>query len=224
MQLFLGGRGESSGPLSREALDRVGRPGTAIDQLNPLLVRGLEWLSPTSYALGWFVGTVAGEQALFHPGLVDGFSSAMVIVPAVDLAVCVLMNENLSGAPGVLLNELLRAFIPSVAPADEPGALPRSEAWAVPGEPRTLARYHHPGYGMLLLRESSEERFLQYARHAWPVREVNGSLAALVYAMGLEIPIPLSFEGSDRSSPAALTLHLAMDGRAAPSRFSRSRS
>jgi D-alanyl-D-alanine carboxypeptidase len=53
------------------------------------------------FAYGWFVREQRGHQVVSHPGAVDGFVSHFARVPALDLAIVVLMNNSAIDASAV---------------------------------------------------------------------------------------------------------------------------
>jgi len=71
--------------------------------------RGLR-LNRASYGLGWRVYDYAGHRLLYHGGAVQGYRSAMAILPARELGVVVLWNSSSSLPSGLLPTILDRAL------------------------------------------------------------------------------------------------------------------
>lgn len=57
-----------------------------------------EELVPTGYAPGWFTGVYRGHRRLEHSGIIDGFASAMVLLPDDQIGIMVLANLYLTNA------------------------------------------------------------------------------------------------------------------------------
>lgn len=62
-----------------------------------------ELLTPVrnDYAYGWKVVSRNGQRQISHPGLIDGFASAIMLLPDDDLTVIVLCNMDSADAPGI---------------------------------------------------------------------------------------------------------------------------
>ncbi len=96
------------GILSKTSVDNMFSPHAKTVAVNPLFLQGLEWLGETfDYGLGWFIGSVKGKRAIFHMGLIDGFSTVIVLIPELQVGCIALVNDNLSGLPGVLIQEMI---------------------------------------------------------------------------------------------------------------------
>lgn len=52
------------------------------------------WLAPAGYGYGLFTGTMAGRPVVFHPGDNPGFLAAGVWLPAHDVSIAVLTNDE----------------------------------------------------------------------------------------------------------------------------------
>jgi len=71
--------------------------------------RGLR-LNSASYGLGWRVYDYAGHRLLYHGGAVQGYRSAMAILPARELGVVLLWNSSSALPSGLLPTILDRAL------------------------------------------------------------------------------------------------------------------
>ena len=62
-----------------------------------------EMLTPVrnDYAYGWKVALRDGRRQISHPGLIDGFASAILLAPDDGLTVVVLCNMDAADAPGI---------------------------------------------------------------------------------------------------------------------------
>lgn len=65
-----------------------------------------ERLSSAGYALGWRVFKYAGRDVIFHGGAVQGYRTAMAMMPGKDIGVVLLWNSE-SGTPSGLLPMVL---------------------------------------------------------------------------------------------------------------------
>lgn len=73
--------------LSRASFDELFHPTARIDET-------------TSYAMGWRVGTIAGERAIHHGGILPHYRGKMVMLPDRGIGVVVLTNTaSLLGTP-----------------------------------------------------------------------------------------------------------------------------
>lgn len=72
-----------------------------------MLLNGFDWLSVTDYAYGWFLGNFENLSVFFHTGFIDGFSSAIVIIPEIEFGVTVFTNLNMSSLPGEIIYRIL---------------------------------------------------------------------------------------------------------------------
>jgi CubicO group peptidase (beta-lactamase class C family) len=203
---------------------RMRSPHAKVSEINPLLFMGLEWMSSdVGYGLGWFLGEAAGRRLAFHPGFIDGFSSLLVVVPELRLALAVVTNSNLNPLPGRFCKGLLEAWLGAAVPdvrAATPGPdtpdLPRR---IVPDAWRNLAgTYTEPAYGRLQL--SANPHRVVYGQQTWPVFLADGPrLGFTVRAFGIEIP--LVGEAESVGGRPALRLPLPLDPRVPPPVFRR---
>jgi len=71
-------------------------------QLLPAQIQS-EMLTPVrnDYAYGWKVAVRDGRRQISHPGLIDGFASAILLAPDDGLTVVVLCNMDSADAPGI---------------------------------------------------------------------------------------------------------------------------
>ena len=196
---------------------------------SPLLFQGLDWLGDSAgYGLGWFLGTLHGHRALYHPAYIDGFSGVAVLVPDLDVAVAVLANVNVSPVPAMLAGEIVSRVtgVPlsdRAAPAEPAGEPGTGSVEAVDGSsPEGIeGRYTHPAYGAIEVLRSGSSLAVRYGDHRWPLDlGAAGQATVTVHAFGLDLPLPSSIErvgGVTR----AIEVPLALEALAAPVRFSR---
>jgi CubicO group peptidase (beta-lactamase class C family) len=202
----------------------------AADAVNPVLLTGFEWLDrPLAYGLGWFLGSGEGNEVVFHTGFIDGFSSALVVVPARQLGCVILTNANLSPLPGLLIRALLGArgvlslskkpiLVPPVVPVPPPmrvvevsGPTPRS----------IVGQYHNPAYGWVDVTQCEASLVLGYGRHAWPLDWTAADTAEVaIPAFGLTIRLPVRVEGAD-DRVHALSIPFSLDPRVPSLAFTR---
>jgi CubicO group peptidase (beta-lactamase class C family) len=208
--------------VSEAALAETYRPRISTGDVGPFLFHGLEFIEAPSYGFGWFTGSVCGESVRFHPALIDGFSAAVLWIPARRLGFVVLANLNLSPVPGMLLRRLVSLGLGERVPGGDPAPLPGSPAPDVaPGyagvAPTTPSgRFEDPAYGRIELLAAESGPLLRYGQTDWPVQltsEAEGSFA--VDAFGLRLPMPVRFE-RDR-----IVIPLSMDPRVPPQVFRR---
>ena len=166
----------ASDPSRHESISaRMFRTEVDVIDVGPVLLRGLEWIEgPLSYGLGWFIGTRRGEQVVFHPALIDGFSHAIALMPERRLGIAVLTNTNLSALPGAVVCSALDSMLEGVEPV--------------------AGVYANPSFGSVVIEEHEDELLLRYGRHAWPLLWKRGNLAEItVTAFGLQIPLSVTF-------------------------------
>ena len=80
----------------------------------PSELRGSGWrrarLGSAGYALGWRVFDYAGHQVVFHGGAVQGYRTAMAMLPDRDLGIAILWNSESALPSGLLPTVLDRAL------------------------------------------------------------------------------------------------------------------
>jgi hypothetical protein len=221
--------------LYGDSVRRLHRPETPVDAPNPGLFLGLEWLlgEPVRYGLGWFLGSVAGEPVAFHPGFIDGFSTALALFPRQRLGVAVLTNLNLSGAPGRLIEVVAKKLAPELDSArDEPPAPEEGapEAAAPPSPSSTVVpaaavaspgAYESPAYGRATIERRGESFVLRFAGHDRPLSWSSATSATFTVPwVGMELPLSVDFEVEGETSKS-LSIPLGMDPRSTPERFVR---
>ena len=206
--------------LSQVAVDRMQSPHVSIDAPNPLLFQGYEWLleGGLGYGLGWFIGCTGGLKAVFAPGFVDGYSTAMVLVPEKKLGFLVLTNVNGSPAPGLVIRALLGEVLEqgTSEPTKAPSALPERAVVA--------GTYEHSVYGTLTIVVDGDEATIAYQGHRWPLVWKDAQTASFTAtAFGLAIPLPVTFDAGEGQACRAsrVTIPLSMDPRVEPQVFVR---
>ncbi|MGH7919878.1 MAG: serine hydrolase [Candidatus Dormibacteraceae bacterium] len=135
----------------------------------------------TGYALGWFLRSYRGYKVLHHGGNIDGFSAMVSLLPSHRIGVVVLTNRNVTPLRDVI-PFLVYDHLLELAPIDwgerhdtlykamfgglrEAADLRReSRKNAPPSHPLADygGRYHHPGYGDLLVGVEDEARLVPH--------------------------------------------------------------
>ena len=191
--------------LSESAVQFIQEKQIAAENANPLFFQGLEWLCQegVGYGLGWFLGSMNGMKAVFHPGLVDGFSSAIVMIPEKKMGLVALTNLNLSPVPGLLIQDLLKAIAAST----------QNSPW--------IGKYESTAFGTVSIFENGSDCILGYRHPQWPLkRKDNASAEFVMSGFGLQIPISVQFEiENDRAK--RLSFPLSLDPTLAPQVFVR---
>jgi CubicO group peptidase (beta-lactamase class C family) len=232
--LFESERGATSAKLlSKESHRKMQAAHNPVPSPDPLTLQGLEWLQSDSnhYSLGFFVGEVNGEKALYHPGLIDGFSVAIVLIPASQLAFAVLCNSNLNPFPGRLIEKLYafvkgqnEPFTPQTpSSAISPMAHAANAKVPVPARtsPPVTGRFENPAYGPVEISNKVGETTLEYFQHRWPLRFKNEREALFeLRAFGLPIPLSAQLLGPG-GKPDELRVNFSMDARVGPQVFRR---
>ena len=219
-QLAGGRASDGARLLSEAAVERMREKQIAFPRsVNPLIFQGLEWLGEDlGYGFGWCVGSTRGHAALFHPGFVDGFSAALVMIPALRLGFVVLTNVNLSPVPGLLIQALLGGLLDE----DEQPSKPSPDEGRAAMDAALTGRFEHDTYGALSIQRRGAQLVVEYGKHAWPLTlqdEHGGTLAMTLF--GMQVALPVQFERDDHRV-TQLALPLSMDPRVAPQRFVRS--
>jgi CubicO group peptidase (beta-lactamase class C family) len=209
------GEGPVDRLLSQPSIAAMQQEQIAAREINPLLLRGLEWLGPdVSYGYGWFIGATRGLKAVYHPAFIDGYSSALVLVPARQIGCIAMMNTNLSAAPGLLIAELLDAALA----ADETRAVVRS----VPADSSMTGTYANPVFGRLSVALDGRKWTLEYEGRQWPLTWKDERTAEFsVDAFGLTIPLSVEFTAVAGAS-WTVAIPFSLDPRVGPTVFTRS--
>ncbi|MDD8020547.1 MAG: serine hydrolase [Acidobacteriota bacterium] len=150
--------------LATASLDDLHLPYMPIGQTPPTT-----YVSPTSYALGWFVDYYRGHQRVYHGGNIDGFSALVSFLPQDGYGFVVLTNRNGSALPDLLVETITDKLL-GLEPVDWIGeavknqglaeelgkkagekAAARRAAGTRPSHPLAdyAGTYFHPGYGQL---------------------------------------------------------------------------
>lgn len=126
----------------------------------------------TSYALGWNVRNYRGRHMLSHGGLVNGFSTQVILLPNDDIGAVVMTNLSASPLPQVLAYNAADRLL-DMKPVDWSQRLRKEKSKLARDEKKTrddrakarvrrtsptlpleafCGEYHHPGYGQLSVR------------------------------------------------------------------------
>jgi CubicO group peptidase (beta-lactamase class C family) len=173
----------------------------------PLIFNGLEWIEgPASYGLGWFIGQAHNQRVVVHPGLIDGFSSAIAFVPETQTGVVVMVNENLSPLPGRFIR---KAFELVLGRPQESSQMNSAIASVVDQIQRPVfkppfmdlaGRYFDPAYGTLEILQVGSGWYMHYGSARTELIFLDMHRAEVrLDVMGLPIPMILTLtETSDR--------------------------
>ena len=231
-----GGPAHRASIVSPEALERAFRAHVALTQPEPMMQLGWTWLETIQgYGLGWFVGVAHGRRVAFHPGFVDGFSTAIAVLPDDGVAFAAMANDHLSALPGMVVGELVRAAVGDPTPrseADEADpALPRDGASAretqmaaevTPDDWNVEGVYAHPAYGCVTVRREADGLVFDGPGPRWPLRRTGEDAGEVIVApFGLTTPLPVRFERASGARPRRFEVPLSMDPRLPPEVFTR---
>jgi CubicO group peptidase (beta-lactamase class C family) len=93
-------------PVSAAGLSQLHQPGPVVHE-STLIAPAHQ-----RYAMGWYVGPLSGERAIWHSGDVFDYSSELVLLPQRNIGIAVLVNESfLPAEPGDQLGRSLTALI-----------------------------------------------------------------------------------------------------------------
>ena len=141
--------------------------GRRISPLDPEVI-------PGGYALGWFTDTYRGFRRVWHSGSIDGFAALVVLVPQQSAGVAVLVNQDGSAFPNVVVRHALDrllglppkdwsaerlAWMKTGAEVESEGKkrkeTARKEGTKPAHAPSEYAgEYEHPSYGVLRVSET----------------------------------------------------------------------
>lgn len=204
-----------------------------------------------TYGMGWVVGSYRGFRLLTHSGSLDGFTSEMAALPAEGIAVVALTNlddtnlahlvcnsvlDRLTGLPRVDWSAQYQQFEDdeaSYAAAEDSIPDPFRVLGTRPAHPLPAyaGRFHHPGYGDLLLTADAGGRpQLRGDLHGLPFLlahfqyETFATSADLLPDVGPEPAAPPADPtrpgppttppaGNDGATPGALRFEFSTDAR-----------
>lgn len=204
--------------LPEEFAARLLHPEIDASNSSPLIMQGFEWLGPKRfYGLGWFIGETRGKKAVFHMGLVDGFSAAIVLIPELKMSFSVLTNTNVSPIPGLLIQHLLCTALGELPPrpkgptsnAESAGSVPASLSSAHEG---IEGVYENLAYGRIEVIHSTAGLVLRYRDHEWQMAFQSPLSATFSFtAFGLPLSLPVSFEMENGETISRLSTPLSFD-------------
>lgn len=208
--------------VSEATFDEMTSRSFPVARPYPMFMNGWEWIgSDCSYGLGHFTATVHNQAAFFHPGLLEGYSAGIAVLPESDAGIVVLCNANLSVVPPTIIGRFVSSVVgsefdaPVQAPADGDNAAGSPHTLRVP--PAGIEGvYSNGSYGTLTVTRDGSDLFLLYNDNKWKVEMSTpdrGTFA--VTAFGMEIPIDVHFD--DRNQ--RIYIPFSMDHRVNPSLF-----
>ncbi len=201
--------------LSKSSVQLTQEKQIAAENANPLFFQGLEWLcqKDVGYGLGWFLGSINGMKAIFQPGLVDGFSAALVMIPEAKTGIVVLTNLNLSPVPGLLIQDLLNSLLEHDDSAHKVAPPTQNPSW--------VGKYENAAFGEVSIFEKGKDLILEYRNHEWILNQKDNKSAEFVMTgFGLQIPISVRFEIKE-NLVTQLSFPLSLDPTLAPQTFVR---
>jgi CubicO group peptidase (beta-lactamase class C family) len=207
--------------LSVTSIELMQSKQTAVENPNPVILQGLEWLGKdVSYGLGWFLGSTRGLKAVYHPGFIDGFSTALVMIPQKRLGFVVLSNINLSPIPGLLVRDLLDSLLDRDSEVEK-----TVEAYQLSARDLSvIGEYDHPVFGSVSVERGGDHLVLNYHGHQWPLIWKDEKTADFVVtAFGVKIPLSAQFGGKSEKAER-LSIPFSLDPRLEPQVFARSSS
>lgn len=195
--------------LSETSIEQMQEKQIAVEHANPLIFQGLEWLEESrSYGMGWFLGQTRGMKAVYHPGFIDGFSVALVMIPERRLGFVAMVNENFSTFPGLVIQNLLEYILNPIE--ETPSQNPPHKA---------EGSYENSAYGVVSIRDNGT--VFEYNGHALPLTwktETSGEMGISV--SGLQFPLPVELTVRD-GKVEQLTIPMGLDPRVSPQVFTR---
>jgi CubicO group peptidase (beta-lactamase class C family) len=214
-------RGLASGGerlLSEASIELMQSKQVPVENVNPVILQGLEWLSEAegvSYGLGWFLGSWNGLKAVYHPGLIDGFSTVVLMIPEKRLGFVVLTNLNLSGAPGLLIQDLLGSLLNPDTQSTEAPSSPAKHLLAMTGT------YENPAYGTVSITLDGDQLAFEHNGHLWPLAwKGDGTVEFVVTAFGVQLPLTVQVE-TKSGKVGQLSIPFSLDPRVEPQIFTR---
>ncbi|MDR2381151.1 MAG: beta-lactamase family protein [Bifidobacteriaceae bacterium] len=154
------------------------RPGELAPYTEPLV-------NSLDYGLGWFVERYRGVPLVYHGGTLQGFKSVVGFMPEHGMALAVLVNQNDSPVPALVLRQVADAVL-GVQPYDWRGfyldldterqATRQREYKAAFAEearvwpPEAGGVYEHPAYGQMRLTQTPDGPRLAAGWRDYPLR------------------------------------------------------
>jgi len=134
------------------------------------------------YGLGWMTNTISKEYKwYFHDGNIDGFSTAVLFSPELDLGVVVLVNQSGSGIGDYVIESLLKYEI-AKRPINKsfvkraPIKLTNVDiAYDLRTSNNALAReneksFENPGYGVMSSFQAEGKTYIDYYGNIWETK------------------------------------------------------
>lgn len=163
------------------------------------------------YGLAWMTNTINKEYTwYFHDGNIDGFSTAVLFSPELDLGVVVLVNQNGSGIGDYIIESLLKYEI-AKRPINKsfvkraPIKLTNVDiAYDLRTSNKALAReneksFENSGYGVMSAFQAAGKTYIDYYGNIWETKTYDHDyfniMADMVFgAEHFEFPMKLTNE------------------------------
>lgn len=109
------GRYDHKQVLAPSVIRAIETPWMLIHEDNPSVGSWLRVQTPGepfyAYGFGFFIQEYGGHRLIWHPGNIDGMSTALAIVPSAHLGVVVLSNLDQNFAPEGVLFDVLQSYL-----------------------------------------------------------------------------------------------------------------
>ncbi|MCR9180525.1 MAG: beta-lactamase family protein [Erythrobacteraceae bacterium] len=189
------------------------------------------------YGYGWQIKSVEGNYAVHHGGNENGFSTHVMMVPAKNIGIVVLTNQQDSVLPYVVTDMIMRKMLGLTAgelsqypvivrdagPLAEPGAeLQLDESDPLALKTASLSgTYEAAGYGQIHVHYEDKRLVLTTPGDEFSLKHLGGSRFGLTASQpptaGIEVDYFEVDFGPDSGTPQSLTFNIA----AAPVVFKR---
>ncbi|MDR2347423.1 MAG: beta-lactamase family protein [Bifidobacteriaceae bacterium] len=185
------------------------RPGEAVPYQEPLV-------EDNAYGLGWFVERHRGAPLVHHGGTLRGVKSLVGFMPEHGLALAVLVNQNDSPVPSLILRQVVDAAL-GADPYDWRGfylglrderqaktALEYREAMAPGGgtfEPACAGDYEHPAYGRMRIADQPDGPRLSTGGESYRLR-AGAKAPWVIDADDVSQALPCYFDYADAADAA----------------------
>jgi hypothetical protein len=215
--------------MSRESIQSMQSPQIPVKEVSPVITQGMDWLrEDLAYGCGWFLSKVNGTQAVYHTGISDGYSTAMVLLPELSLGFTVLINQNVSPIPGKLIERLVDLYFGKDAATTTASRHSPSPSAKVTNTQSVLKSvfsiegvYTDPAYGTIQAVQTEEGILLKHNGYVWPlILQEEGHATVVMTALANPLPIPAQLEIKEGKVESIL-IPLSFDPRVAAQKFSR---
>lgn len=213
--------------LTKSEREKMFAPQISFPGPLPFISNGLEWMGKDlSYGLGWFIAKPQGQKIYFHPGIIDGYTALIVLLPEFRLRLGILTNSHLSPMPGLLVEKLLS----SLCQKDFSYPIGQQEV-VVTGEPvkkqeevslsllDCVGTYSDKVYGDLEIIHENQKSFLKYKHKTYELKWTSNTEALFsLSVMELQLPMSVTFQLAQQKV-VGLQIPFSLDPRVNPQVF-----